>query len=57
MNTNKYIEKRKYQDKVNPGHKVTYEPPLRPRSASFKLKTKYNRSNNKKVVQEARYDY
>ena len=57
MNTNKYIEKSKYQDKVNPGHKVTYEQPLRPRSTSFKLKTKYNRANNKKVIQEARYDY
>lgn len=57
MNTNKYIKKIKHQEKVNPGHKTIYNQPLRPRSTSFKLKTAYNRQNNKKVIKEASYDY
>lgn len=55
--TKKMIEKLNHQEKVNPGHRNSYEPPLRPRSTYFTLKTKYNRANNKKVIKEAQNDY
>lgn len=52
----KQIEKEEYQNKVNPGHKQKYDPPLRPRSTIFKSKKDYNRQNNKKDIEDAMED-
>ena len=52
----KYMEKLEHQEKVNPGHKTTYEQPLRPRATVFKSKKNYNRQRAnmefRKVVAE-----
>ena len=53
----KMIEKTEHQNKVNPGHKSSYNQPLRPRSTKFELKTAYKRSNNKKAIREAMHVY
>ena len=53
----KQIEKEEYQDKVNPGHRQKYNPPLRLRSTVFKSKKGYNRQNNKKDIEDATEDY
>lgn len=43
-----FIKKLKQQQKTNPGNKnIKYEQPIRPRSASFKDITKYNRARHK----------
>lgn len=52
----KIMEKIKYQNKVNPGHKSSYEQPLRPRSTSFSTKKQYNRQKSKKEIKEILYE-
>lgn len=49
---NKMIEKIKYQNKVNPGHKTTYDQPMRPRSAVFSTDKQYNRQKFRKETKE-----
>lgn len=58
MNINMCIEKRKHQEKVNPGNKnKKYVQPTRNRSVVFNSKVAYKRSNNKKYTLEAMHDY
>lgn len=52
----KQVEKLEYQDKVNPGHKTSYEQPLRPRSTTFKTIKDYNRQKSKDDLRKGRYD-
>lgn len=40
---NKMMKKLEHQNKVNPGHKTSYEQPSRPRATVFKSKKAYNR--------------
>lgn len=56
MKPRKLIEKEAYQNKVNPGHKEPYKPPLRPRSAVFKTKKEYNRQQDKIDLKKGKYD-
>lgn len=56
ITTNKVLKKLDYQNKVNPGHKKKYEPPLRPRSTTFKSKKDYNRQQDKIDIKKGRYD-
>lgn len=51
-NSKKQIAKEEYQNKVNPGHKEKYNPPLRPRSTVFKSKKDYNRQDIKKDIED-----
>ena len=52
----KYGDKIAYQERVNPGHKQKYSPPLRPRSAIFKSGTEYDRAKSKiDLKKESRY--
>lgn len=48
MNEKKYLEKLKYQKKVNPGNKTSYQQPFRGRSTVFVDRTKYNRQKAKR---------
>jgi acetaldehyde dehydrogenase (acetylating) len=48
----KIVEKIEHQDKVNPGHKKPYEPPLRPRATVFSTKKQHNRQKMKKEIKE-----
>ena len=52
----KMIEKTDYQNKVNPGHKSSYDQPLRPRATVFASKKTYNRHRAKKEVREEIYE-
>ena len=52
----KQIKKIEYQNKVNPGHKTTYQQPLRPRSTVFKSKKDYNRSKIKLDIKKEEYE-
>lgn len=56
MNINKQIKKLNHQEKVNPGHKVAYQQPLRPRSTVFKTKKDYNRQQDKINIKKGNYD-
>jgi uncharacterized C2H2 Zn-finger protein len=51
--TRRAIRKQEYQDKVNPGHQTKYDQPPRPRSAVFKSDKDYDRSKNKKEIDDA----
>lgn len=51
--TKKMIAKSEYQAKVNPGHKTKYDRPPRPRSAVFRSDKDYDRSQNKKEIDDA----
>lgn len=44
----KFLKKLKKQRDANPGHKETYDQPIRPRSVKFKDKTKYDRKRDKR---------
>lgn len=55
MNINKQIKKLNHQEKVNPGHKVDYQQPLRPRSTVFKTKKDYNRQQDKINIKKGNY--
>ena len=55
-NERKYIKKLEYQEKNNPGHKESYQPPLRPRSTVFKDKTAYDRSKSKLDIKKGKFD-
>ena len=46
----KMMEKIEHQSKVNPGHKSSYEQPLRPRATVFSSKKAYNRQKNKRSL-------
>lgn len=48
----KIVEKIEHQDKVNPGHKKPYEPPLRPRATVFSTKKQHNRQKMNKEIKE-----
>lgn len=48
----KIMEKIEHQNKVNPGHKSSYEQPLRPRATVFSTKKQYNRQKSKKELKE-----
>lgn len=48
----KIMEKIEHQNKVNPGHKSSYEQPLRPRATVFSTKKQYNRQKAKKEIKE-----
>lgn len=45
-NVNRQMEKIRYQNKVNPGHKTTYVQPLRPRATVFASKKHYKRNKD-----------
>ena len=49
----KIIKQLEHRDKVNPGHKNDkYNQPPRPRSTVFKPGNQYDRSDNKRVIEE-----
>ena len=50
---NKLMKKLEHQAKVNPGNKVAYEQPARPRSSVFKSKKNYNRQTARKETARA----
>ena len=48
----KIMEKIEHQNNVNPGHKSSYEQPIRPRAVVFSTKKQYNRAASKKEMRE-----
>ena len=56
MNINKQIKKFNHQEKVNPGHKVAYQQPSRPRSTVFRSKKDYNRQQDQINIKKGNYD-
>lgn len=56
MNINKQIKKLNHQEKVNPGHKVAYQQPLRPRSTVFRSKKDYNKQQDKINIKKGNCD-
>ena len=52
----KMIEKTEHQNKVNPGHKSSYDQPLRHHATVFMSKKTYNRHSTKKEVMEEIYE-
>ncbi len=52
----KIMEKIEHQNKVNPGHKSSYEQPLRPRATVFSTKKQYNRQKVKKETKEIEHE-
>lgn len=59
ISTNKVLKKLEHQQKVNPGHKQDkYNPPPRPRSATFKTgKDKANNRQQTKIdIKKGKYD-
>lgn len=57
MNINKQIKKFNHQEKVNPGHKVVYQQPLRPRSTVFRSKKDYNKQQDKINIKKGNCDW
>lgn len=52
----KRVAKEEYQNKVNPGHKQKYQPPLRPRSTVFKSGKRQSRQQDKIDLKKGKYD-
>ena len=57
MNINKQIKKFNHQEKVNPGHKVAYQQPLRPRSTVFRSKKDYNKQQDQINIKKGNCDW